>query len=161
MVYRGDGAGDLFYSRFEGSVFGDGPLNPSEPRSEGLATIRAKAVARKKLDSARKTQERAAQAEAAALIELEEAAELEERLQSLPKEDPYENDTVLIFRKQFKRGSRVYDYAAIRIGGLWFLTGPQQSGLSYTWPKLIEFAVIDNGLSDVSFMIASAWERVI
>jgi hypothetical protein len=88
---------------------------------------------------------------------LMEAAELEARLAAMPTEPNFEDGaSVVCFKKTFNEGGRVYDYAAIRVKGVWYTTGPQAArmGLTYSWQSLVEFA--DEG----TIWFACEWEEV-
>lgn len=84
-----------------------------------------------------------------------EAARLSERiamLDNLPEEPELDADgepLVICFRRTFsKRGTRQYDYAAIKAGdGLWYTTGPR-TPKGYKWPEFIQW-VQENGPVDV------------
>lgn len=54
------------------------------------------------------------------------------------------------FSKRFRGSSTVYAYAALRTGGLWYLTGAH-SPQGITWRKLAQFIAKDNIL-DVSYI---------
>lgn len=46
-----------------------------------------------------------------------------------------EDGTVIAWKMRFGRGGTKYTYAAIRVNGLWFTTGPR-SPKGYTWAEL-------------------------
>jgi len=54
-------------------------------------------------------------------------------------EDPYPEESPIFFRKQFNKNSRPYAYAAIKINGMWYTTGPSQG--RYTWDELVRWLV--------------------
>ena len=47
----------------------------------------------------------------------------------------HEDGTVIAFRVQFMAGGNWYEYAAIRVSGAWFTTGPR-TPKAYTWEEL-------------------------
>ena len=47
----------------------------------------------------------------------------------------HEDGTVIAFRVQLMAGDIWYEYAAIRVNGMWFTTGPR-SPKGYTWEEL-------------------------
>lgn len=73
---------------------------------------------------------------------LEEA----KRLESMPKEN-FEDDDVILFKRQFPGNRSAYTYAAVRVRGNWYITGRSSRGLHdqdalgsgpYTWEQLLE-----------------------
>lgn len=48
----------------------------------------------------------------------------------------HEDGTVIAFRVQFLERCAWYEYAAIRVNGTWYTTGPR-SPKGYTWEELI------------------------
>jgi hypothetical protein len=77
-----------------------------------------------------------AQIDEAANIAARARLELE-RIGARPKEPEGEN-AIIRFQYQFHRGGRVYNYAAVKAGGLWYTTGPQ-SPKGYTWQELSDW----------------------
>lgn len=53
---------------------------------------------------------------------------------------------------------RLFSYAAIRVGDLWYTTGPK-SPKAYTWEQLAKWLVLDNHLVG-SIWLAVEWEEV-
>jgi hypothetical protein len=54
-------------------------------------------------------------------------------------DDEYDDGTVVRFQKKFTADGHPYLYAAIKAGGKWYLTGKEQSGL--TWGQFVLFLV--------------------
>lgn len=52
-------------------------------------------------------------------------------------DDPWEDETVLIFRRDFG-GPRSYGYVAVRMGGTWYVTGARNANRAFTWEELVE-----------------------
>jgi len=73
-------------------------------------------------------------------------------------EDVYEDDTVIMFRFRFDSGNTgtVYTYVALKIRGLWYLSG--QSGAKLIWDDLIDFW--SKG-TVIEMWLAASWEPVI
>jgi hypothetical protein len=63
------------------------------------------------------------------------------RLERFPEDDPYEDDAVLkIYRRV---GGTLYTYAAVRVQGLWYLTGQWKLRVTpqkVPWAALVELA---------------------
>lgn len=68
--------------------------------------------------------------------------EVEERLGFIADygEDTYDDGTVIKFVKSFVKGGKEYSYAAIKVDGLWYTTGPKVPK-GYTWDELILWLV--------------------
>jgi len=66
---------------------------------------------------------------------------VEEKLRLIEEFGPDEapNEMVIRFRKQFTNGGITYTYAAIKVGGKWFTTGPR--GACYTWDELVGWLI--------------------
>lgn len=65
-----------------------------------------------------------------------------ERIESLPR-DTHSSGTVIKFHHSFGDGSNIYDYAAIKARGRWFITqdGSWISSMGpLTWDELLDFA---------------------
>lgn len=82
-----------------------------------------------------------------------EQAVLEEKRAARP--EPATDGAVIRFRKQYIGGSRIYDFAAIRAGGYWYLTG-LEGARKRTWSALLDF--IDEGGEGFSPMVAAGYE---
>lgn len=59
-----------------------------------------------------------------------------ELLRNIPEEPDYDLN-VIFFEKQFRPGQQTYSYAAIRVNGYWYTTGPQGGGEPRTWEDLM------------------------
>jgi hypothetical protein len=56
-------------------------------------------------------------------------------------EDIFKNDDVIRFKKKFTEGGIDYTYAAIKAGGQWFLSGPRNAAISFTWDELVMWMI--------------------
>lgn len=64
-----------------------------------------------------------------------------ENLMNLPAEPDYQDPDfplVVWFQKTFSL-SKMYTYAAVKAGSMWYVTGPQNMRTLYTWERLMEF----------------------
>ena len=68
--------------------------------------------------------------------------ELEERLGFISDygEDNFTDLDVLKFAKRFVKDGKLYSYAAIKVDGLWYTTGPK-SPKGFTWDELVLWLV--------------------
>ena len=71
-------------------------------------------------------------------------------------EDNFKEGTVIKYRKRFTPGGINYRYAAIKVNGLWFTTGPR-SPKGYTWDELTEW--MDDGVQKIR--VATGWTRIL
>lgn len=55
--------------------------------------------------------------------------------------DEHDEGSVLVWEKQFTPGGQTYTFAAIKAGGLWYVTGKWQVGL--LWPAFVEKFLAD------------------
>lgn len=70
-----------------------------------------------------------------------EIRRLEQRLAEagvLYPEEPMEG-SILRFTYRFSKGGVKYTYAALRVGDLWYTTGPRSAGTGYTWRQLVDW----------------------
>ena len=58
-------------------------------------------------------------------------------IDSFGEEDPWEDQTVISFDRNFG-GPRTYTHVAVRLGGKWWVTGNRNVGTSFTWEQLVE-----------------------
>lgn len=79
-----------------------------------------------------------------------------ERLRLLTQPaDVYEDGDVVWFTKTFGRsGSHRYTYAAVKVGGRWYVTQSGTRETPMTWGSLLDF------VSDGELWAAVEWERV-
>ena len=52
-------------------------------------------------------------------------------------EDPWEDDAVISFQRTFG-GPRTYTHIAIKLGGVWYVTGSRNATRSFAWDELVE-----------------------
>jgi hypothetical protein len=52
-------------------------------------------------------------------------------------DDVFPDETTMIVRKRFHSGPATYTYAVSKIGGEWYISGPQAKGKPYTWDGLL------------------------
>lgn len=71
-------------------------------------------------------------------------------------EDPWENETVLQFNRNFG-GPRSYLHVALRSGGVWYVTGSRNTGKSFTWDELVE-EHLAKSVPD-SIYVVTGWEK--
>jgi hypothetical protein len=120
-----------------------------------LAAIREAHVARRRAEAEQ------------AVLELEARRIAEEnRLNELFGDDVFSNGDVITFEKKYLARGRTYVYVALKSGGCWYLTGPQQSGLVYDWRGLCKFVLRGIGSYtqadvDVKLWRVSEWEEVL
>ena len=69
-----------------------------------------------------------------------------EELKRYPEDDPYEDDTVLRFKKSFPGGDKKYTYTAHKTEGLWYVSGDKAPN-GVEWPELVAFLGL--GVNDV------------
>lgn len=100
------------------------------------------------------------QIDAATRLAAKAAAELE-RIESFPEEPSHEYDenAVVIFRKQFNPTGVIYNYAAIRCGNLWYTTGPR-APKGYTWDELMEWLDESTCDPEVALAPATGWTEL-
>lgn len=74
-------------------------------------------------------------------------------------EDTFSNGTVLKFKKQFEgRGSVKYNYAAIKVNGLWYTTGHNlRTPKGITWEELIDW--MGEGVNQIK--VATSWKNIL
>ena len=53
--------------------------------------------------------------------------------------DEFGDGAVIRFKKRFKFGDTTYTYAAIKVNGKWYTTGPK--GACYTWDELVGWLI--------------------
>jgi hypothetical protein len=83
---------------------------------------------------------------------LERVAEIEK----FPK-DEFPNGTVVKFRKQFNSGPKTrYSYAAIKVKGRWYTSGPRSGG-PYSWDELCEWM----GAGVTQIKVATGWRNLL
>lgn len=80
----------------------------------------------------------ATQAEVARL--LERAEEIRNR-----PEDDFENGTVLVWTQRGGSTGVRYTYAALKVGGRWYITGPRSPQNGIFWPRLLN--LIETGVN--------------
>jgi hypothetical protein len=63
-----------------------------------------------------------------------------EKLAALDRfgEDEFEDGTIIAWEYQFHTGTKVYSYAAIKCGGLWYSTGPN-APKAYSWSQMVDW----------------------
>lgn len=88
---------------------------------------------------------------------LRQLEELEEKYAKYG-EDECEDGVVVIFDYQFVPGGRVYSYAAIKAGGLWYTTGPK-SPKAFTWEQFIDW--LESAANDVELYVVTEIERLV
>lgn len=59
-------------------------------------------------------------------------------LDGFPTEDPYDNGTVLSFKRNFPNGTKVYDYSATKANDVWYVTG-DRSPNGVTWDNFVNW----------------------
>lgn len=104
-----------------------------EPGSYGQARRRVRSLRRPEPSKAQLLQ---AQIDEAANIAARARLELE-RIKARPAE-PDDDNPVIQFQYQFRPGGTVYQYAAVKAGGLWYTTGPK-APKGFTWEQLCDW----------------------
>lgn len=82
---------------------------------------------------------------------------IEEQLQEMERfgDDVYNDDAVLMFKFRHANNSTIYTYVALKVKGLWYLSGA--SGAKLTWDQLVDFWMRGEV---VDMWEATGWEPV-
>lgn len=71
-------------------------------------------------------------------------------------EDPFKDGDVIRWKRRYPESSHLYTYAALRAGGIWFVTGRSVGGISYE--VLVKQYLSVDGVLKIS--IATEWVPV-
>lgn len=71
-------------------------------------------------------------------------------LQESYGDDPFPDDTIFTFQKQFREGSISFTYVAYKAHGKFYLTGQETK---YKWFELLDFMETDNFLDDFNLVV--------
>jgi hypothetical protein len=88
------------------------------------------------------------------LEERQVQAEVEKRLKLIEAygEDNFPEGAVIRFKKQFRPDSTAYSYAAIKVNGQWYTSGPK-STRAYSWLELVAWLVAGVPVTNIEKMI--------
>lgn len=76
--------------------------------------------------------------------------------------DPHDEGTVIKFERRFKLSAKTYNYAAIKAGGKWYVTGGAESPQRVTWDEFLLWLVgSDNAEPVMQYRVMTAFGALI